>query len=207
MQEIQFDGWAFLESTIRSIVYHILYHKKHQVPTAFYYRNWWYRGITRATLTPKYPRLPRSIYVQHVETVKQSGPWNNLGIWAHAEDGDWNSQPHETVQVLMALWGFCGGYVFETWKFHLLSHIWPWRSTSITFQNNRDLNQGILHLWSKFGDPSLNGWWIMVWTNSRWGKFGHLWSNFGDPSLNGSRVIAWTSMWFTRKPTDRHIHT
>ena len=30
----------------------------------------------------------RSIYVQHVETVKQSGPWNSLGIWAHAEDGD-----------------------------------------------------------------------------------------------------------------------
>ena len=23
-------------------------------------------------------------------------------------------------------------------------------------QNNRDLNQGLLHLWSKFGDPSLN---------------------------------------------------
>ena len=23
-------------------------------------------------------------------------------------------------------------------------------------QNNRDLKQGILHLWSKFGDPSLN---------------------------------------------------
>ena len=22
---------------------------------------------------------------------------------------------------------------------------------------NRDLNQGLLHLWSKFGDPSLNG--------------------------------------------------
>ena len=24
-------------------------------------------------------------------------------------------------------------------------------------QNNRDLNQGLLHLWSKFADPSLNG--------------------------------------------------
>ena len=44
--------------------------------------------ITRATLTPKYPGLPRSIYVQHVETVKQSVPWNSLGIWAHAEDRD-----------------------------------------------------------------------------------------------------------------------
>ena len=42
-------------------------------------------------------------------------------------------------------------------KFWVLSSIWPWRSWSITPQNNRDLNQGILHIWSKFGDPSLNG--------------------------------------------------
>ena len=34
-------------------------------------------------------------------------------------------------------------------------------------QNNRDLNQGLLHLWSKFGDPSWNGWWIIVRT-SKW---------------------------------------
>ena len=32
-------------------------------------------------------------------------------------------------------------------------------------QNNRDLNQGVLHLWSKVGDPSLNGWWVIVRTN------------------------------------------
>ena len=25
-------------------------------------------------------------------------------------------------------------------------------------QTNKDLNQGVLHLWSKFGDPSLNRW-------------------------------------------------
>ena len=28
------------------------------------------------------------------------------------------------------------------------------------------LNQGLLHLWSKFGDPSLNGWWIIARTSS-----------------------------------------
>ena len=33
-------------------------------------------------------------------------------------------------------------------------------------QNNRDLKQGVLHLWSKFGDPSLNGWWVMAQTSS-----------------------------------------
>ena len=51
-------------------------------------------------------------------------------------------------------------------KFGLSSSIWPWRSLSITPQNNRDLNQGLLHLWSKFGDPSLNGWWIIARTSS-----------------------------------------
>ena len=39
------------------------------------------------------PRLPRSVYVQRVETVEQSGPWNSLVILACAEDGD-----HETVR-------------------------------------------------------------------------------------------------------------
>ena len=34
-------------------------------------------------------------------------------------------------------------------------------------KNNRDLNQGLSHLWSKFGDPSLNGWWVI--TRTSWG--------------------------------------
>ena len=38
---------------------------------------------------------------------------------------------------------------------------------TITPQNNRDLNQGLLHIWSKFGDPSLNGWWVIART-SKW---------------------------------------
>ena len=50
-------------------------------------------------------------------------------------------------------------------KFWLWSSIWPWRSRSITPQNNRDLNQGLLHLLSKFGDPSLNGWWVIARTS------------------------------------------
>ena len=47
----------------------------------------------------------------------------------------------------------------------------PWRSWSIVPQNNRDLNQGLLHLWSKFGDPSWNGWWVIARTSS-WLKHG-----------------------------------
>ena len=64
-------------------------------------------------------------------------------------------------------------------KFWLSSPISPWRSPSITPQNNRDLNQGLLHLWSKFGDPGLNGWWI----------------------------IARTSSWLTDRHTHTHTHT
>ena len=39
-----------------------------------------------------------------------------------------------------------------------LKLIWPWRSRSIASQNNRDLNQGVLLPWTKFGDTSLNRW-------------------------------------------------
>ena len=46
-------------------------------------------------------------------------------------------------------------------KFWFWSLIWPWRSLSIILQTNRDLNQGLFHLWSKFDDPSLNSWWLM----------------------------------------------
>ena len=30
----------------------------------------------------------------------------------------------------------------------------------------RDLNQGLLQLWSKFGDPSFNGWWVIARTST-----------------------------------------
>ena len=57
---------------------------------------------------------------------------------------------------------------FTEWgKFWLWSSTWPWRSRSIAPQNNRNLNQCILHLWSKFSYPTLNEWWVMVWTNSK----------------------------------------
>ena len=38
-------------------------------------------------------------------------------------------------------------------------------STPTPRQNNRDLNLGVLHLWSKFGDPGLNGWGVMAQTS------------------------------------------
>ena len=52
-------------------------------------------------------------------------------------------------------------------NFLLWSLIWPWSSRSIKPQNNRDLNQGVLLFWSKFGDSSLNGWQVIART-SKW---------------------------------------
>ena len=98
-------------------------------------------------------------------------------------------------------------------------------------QNNRDLHQGILHLWSKFGGSGLNRHWVMVRTSSKWGKFWfsswiwpwrsrsiapqnnrdlnqgllYLWSQFGDPHSNRSQVIMRTSQWLTHAQTDTHM--
>ena len=96
-------------------------------------------------------------------------------------------------------------------------------SSSINPQNYRDLNQSILHLWSKFGGPSSNRWWVIARTNSKWGKFLlwrlisitpqnnrelnqgllYLWSKFSDPSWKGWWVIARTSLWLTHGQTHR----
>ena len=38
-------------------------------------------------------------------------------------------------------------------------------SNSINPKNNRDLTQYLLHLWSKFGDPSWNGCWVIALTD------------------------------------------
>ena len=40
-------------------------------------------------------------------------------------------------------------------------------SSSIKPKNNRDLKQDILHLWFKFGGPSLNGWWVIARKSSK----------------------------------------
>ena len=80
-------------------------------------------------------------YAQRMETMKQSGLWSSLGT-------------HGSVVVI---WWLCISSSGETRKFDFLNQIWHWRSRSIATQIYRDLNQAIFHLWSKFGDPSLNG--------------------------------------------------
>ena len=55
----------------------------------------------------------------------------------------------------------------KIWQFFTLKLIWPWSSRSINPQNNRDLNQGVLLFWSKFGDSSFNRWQVIART-SKW---------------------------------------
>ena len=63
--------------------------------------------------------------------------------------------------------------------------------------NNRDLNEGLLHLWSKFGDPSLNQWRVITWTNLVTdGR-----KDEGNDNTQRSKLASgknlWRSPWFT----------
>ena len=77
-------------------------------------------------------------------------------------------------------WQCQDAFVVQIWKYWhqsvrtsskwskvlFLSSIWHWRSRSVAPQNNRDLNQGLLHFRSKFRDPSLKFWWVIAQTSS-----------------------------------------
>ena len=80
-----------------------------------------------------------------------SGP--NLVFLTWTGDGLWYRQTQNGVNLDWSL-------------------MWPWKSRSIASQNNRDLNQGLLHLWSKLGDPSLNEFQVIArtskWLTHRW---------------------------------------
>ena len=73
----------------------------------------------------------------------------------------------DTHGSLVVIWWLCISSSGETRKFDFLSQIWPWGSRSITPQNNRDRNQVVVHLWYKFGNPSLNRSWVIART-SKW---------------------------------------
>ena len=68
----------------------------------------------------------------------------------------------------MVTWWLCVSGNGDTRKFGSLSQIRLRRSRSTATQNNRDLNKAILHIWSKFVDPSLNGSPVIARTSKRW---------------------------------------
>ena len=120
-----------------------------------------------------------------MDVMKQPGPWSSLST--HASGGyvfPVKVKPKiltfKAIGILTKV--FCPSgpnLVILAWtddklwcgqaqngdEFKILSNIWPWRSRSIALQNNRDLNQGLLHICSKFGDPSLYGWRVIARTN------------------------------------------
>ena len=58
-------------------------------------------------------------------------------------------------------------------------------------ENNRDLNQVILHLWSKFGDPSLNGGRVIARTS--WGlthTYGHTQTDAGNDNTRKPKLVS-----------------
>ena len=75
-----------------------------------------------------------------MKTMKQLGLWSSLGI-------------HDSVVVI---WWFCISSSGENQKIWLFKSNLTLKVKVIATQNNRDLNQAIFHLWSKFGNPSLN---------------------------------------------------
>ena len=79
-------------------------------------------------------------------------------------------------------------------EFVLSSQIWPWRSRSINPKSNKNLNQGVLHFWSRFGDSSLSGWQVTARTRSRLthktdGRTGRL-TNAGNDSTRRPKLVS-----------------
>ena len=91
--------------------------------------------------------------------------------------------------------------------FLLFSQIWPWSSRSITPQNNRDLNQGALLFWSKFGDFSLNGWQVIAWT-SKWLPHTqmHRQTVAANDNTRTPKLASGEKVWQTDRWTDWTIH-
>ena len=94
-------------------------------------------------LMPKYPWLPKLVYVPSVETVKQSGLWNSPGICVYEyvqrmetmkQSGLWNSL--STHGSLVIIWWLCISSGGQARKVALLSQIWPWRSRSMKVNVN-----------------------------------------------------------------------
>ena len=57
----------------------------------------------------------------------------------------------------------------QIWQNWFQSSKSTWRSTSTNLQNDRCLDQEVLHHLSNFGDSGFNRWWVMVGIISKWG--------------------------------------
>ena len=125
---------------------------------------------------PKYPWLPRSVYAKCWDW--NSRDCKNSLLCAE----DWDHERVGPVKQSRYSW-LPGGYMVVIYfqylwnqKIWYFSQIWPCRSMSIATQNNSDLNQGVLRLWSKFQDSSFwKGYELWCRQAKNWVKF-EFWS-------------------------------
>ena len=121
-------------------------------------------------------------YIQQKDVNNIFSGWYKIGFEIKNEiEGQCQSSPKFSgiLRVLRCIFGpnleilsWIGGELWHGQAQNMViillwSWIWPWSSRSITPQNNRGLNQGVLLFWSKFGDSSLNGWQVITQT-SKW---------------------------------------
>ena len=78
-------------------------------------------------------------------------------------------------------------------KFWLKGSIWPWRSQSMITQNNKALNQGLLHLCSKFGDPSLKQ--LMSYRMDKLVIDGHTDTHTGNDNTRRTKLASGKNHW------------
>ena len=109
---------------------------------------------------PEY-RLPRSVYMQRVETMKTSGLWSSLGSHGYYVF---------TLLGVYLLW--CIMFFYFKVNFDL-----ECQGQSLTKTIGILTNIMCFNLWSKFSVPSLNGWWLIMRTSSwltHWGRVTHI---------------------------------
>ena len=112
--------------------------------------------------------------------VRTSSKWDKFGlssdIWPWRSRSIKPPNKRHLYRTKMHFWSTFGDsnlngrqvfvWTSSKWgKIRLSSAISHLRSRSITPKNIKHRNQGVLYLWSKFGDSSLNGWWVIVQTD------------------------------------------
>ena len=132
-----------------------------------------------------------------------NGDLNQGAMHLLSESGGSNFNWSQVLTWTSSKWG----------NFLFLSSIWTWRSWSIAPQNFKEHNQGLLHIWSNFGDPSLNGWWVIVQTRSgltnRQTSVLHIWCKYQvklDAAHSASTYLGLLARYFPWSVVDGQIN-
>ena len=134
--------------------------------------------------TPKYPRPPRSVYGTKWSYCETVILWNSIGsdfVWSKLSTTAQEAPFHFGCAFPMCIWcrialrqiRECFTVPMHTTTMQInkfWNKKWGWSSRFIKPRIYRDLNSAKMNLLSKFVNPNSNRWWVMVWTNSKWGQ-------------------------------------